>query len=216
MAITRKQKKYLLCMHVFRAVIFDALINGLMGWLIYKDVKHNLPYTVLCADLLIATPIQLLFKWILTGIFVRRDIKVNNVDKINDKTFENRFKSYYLLNKLEQQPIGLSLNKDKCMKIFTSTIAFQVLGEVLFAIPSVILLIIINAVNNDIVNNLNWVDMMFARGIYSGIMSLFLTPLTAICALFPIEESETDTHQMDFKRVNTIASVRSIQMVVQE
>lgn len=199
MELTKKQKAYVFGLQGIGPMIVDGALNGIIAWQITKEEDLSLwsmPMP-LAGDLFVTTIIQSILTWLLVGIFVRNDIRINNITPImiqsNDaECNQSQGIFIYLKNNMIQYPI-FPLTKDLSIKIVFSTFLYTMLNIFLFAIPSLIILGIIQLADNDIDDKLDVNDIIIAKAVYGGVMGLFMTPIAAICTLIAYESKASSS-----------------------
>lgn len=178
--LTSKHILYLIGLQGISPFVLDSVINAALAYAMYRKSNElslwRFPQP-LAGDFAITTIVQCIITWLLVGIFVRRDIRVENISTIDLKgkyNFANRH--------MRQLPLNFR-NKKKLWLTVKSILILIILTSIIFLLPSMIILgvIALNDYNAD--GKLTWEHMVIAKAVFGGSMALFINPLTAFFTL---------------------------------
>ena len=206
--LNQKQIKYLLFKHGVIPCIVYAIINVLIVagiylffdqygikekyWNLNMNINHlfgtnwpNLPWIMLI-DLLITTIIESISIWFFIASFVNKDLRKGKIMGLH-RSFDIDKCNFCIFCIVKIMRNGLKSSREqisfchRCGRNIVSTFMCLIFSFIVFYIPMVFILF--DFVNNESIENLDYIHIMLFKAGYGGFIALILSPLTAFLTL---------------------------------
>ena len=203
--LNRKQIKYLLIRRGLIPCIVYAVLNGLIVigiWQFFDAYQVNKEYWnldinevmnglfgvswILMADLLITTILESISIWFFIATFVSKDLKKGKISGLHNSFDIDRCNcSIFCIVKLMRNGLKSLQNEisccHRCARKIISTFMCLIFSLIVFYIPIGLILCIF--IDDQFIINLDYIQMIFFKACYGGIIALILSPFTAFITL---------------------------------